>query len=372
MKNCDPFNPEEFLILVVDDIRKNLQLLIEILDTSGYGTTFALSGKQALERIEVTEPDLILLDLMMPEMNGLEVCKRLKENPKTEQIPIIFLTAATETHYLVKAFKFGAVDYVTKPFRTPELLARVKIHLDLKKTKDKLEKAYQEMKRTKDELETAYQEMKRLAATDELTGIRNRRSIFELGKEEFERGQRYYKEKDKYTFSVLMIDIDKFKTINDSYGHDVGDEAIKMMVRITLNCIRKVDYLGRLETEKEALKKKEELKRLGSTIEEEIPTEEGHLGRLGGEEFVVILPHTNLKGAKIVAQRVCEAMTQESLQVEDETVTITVSVGVATYDPKDKKIDDVLKRADTALFAAKANGRNRVAVMDNQQLKLGK
>ncbi|MDJ0659457.1 MAG: diguanylate cyclase [Crocosphaera sp.] len=351
MKNLAPFNPEDFLILVVDDIRKNLQLLIEILDTSGYGTTFALSGKQALERIEVTEPDLILLDLMMPEINGLEVCKRLKENPKTEQIPIIFLTAATETDFLVQAFELGAVDYVTKPFRTPELLARVKTHLDFKKTKDQLETAYQEMKRTKDQLETAYEEMKRIAATDELTGIPNRRSIFKLGKQEFERGQRY---KDQYTFSVLMIDIDKFKSINDTYGHDVGDEAIKMMVKLTLNCIRKVDHIGRLETEEEALKKN------------------GHLGRLGGEEFVVILPHTDLEGAKIAAQRVCEAMTQESLQVEDKTVNITVSVGVASYDPKDKKIDDILKRADTALFAAKENGRNRVAIMHNQQLKVGK
>lgn len=355
MNKLDPFNPEEFLILVVDDIRKNLQLLIEILDTSGYGTTFALSGKQALERIKVTEPDLILLDLMMPEMNGLEVCKRLKENPKTEKIPIIFLTAATETHYLVKAFELGAVDYVTKPFRTPELLARVKTHLDLK--------------RTKDQLETAYQQMKRIAATDELTGIPNRRSIFEFGKQEFQRGQRY---KDEYTFSVLMIDIDKFKTINDTYGHDVGDEAIKMMVKITLNCIRKVDHIGRLETEKEALKKKEALQRSTPTTEKEVPTKEGHLGRLGGEEFVVILPHTDLKGAKIAAQRVCEAMTQESLQVEDKTVTITVSIGVATYEPQDKKIDDILKRADTALFAAKANGRNRVATMENQKLTLSK
>ncbi|ACB53926.1 two-component response regulator [Crocosphaera subtropica ATCC 51142] len=333
MKNLDPFKPEDFLILVVDDIRKNLQLLIEILDTSGYGTTFAISGKQALERAKVTEPDLILLDLMMPEMNGLEVCKQLKKNAKTEQIPVIFLTAATETNYLIEAFESGAVDYVTKPFKTPELLARIKTHLDLK--------------RTKDELKKAYEEMKRIAATDELTGIPNRRSIFSLGKQEFERSQRY-----NSSFSLLIIDVDKFKTINDTYGHDIGDEALKMMVKITLNCLRKVDYIGRLETEEEALAKK------------------GHLGRLGGEEFVVILPHTNLKGAYKAAQRVCEAMTKETLQVEDKTVSITVSIGIATYDSKDQKMEDILKRADLALFAAKENGRNRVAIMHNEQLKV--
>ncbi|MDJ0729586.1 MAG: diguanylate cyclase [Crocosphaera sp.] len=351
MKRLELFKPENFLILVVDDIRKNLQLLIEILDTSGYGTTFALSGKQALERVKVTEPDLILLDLMMPEINGIEVCKRLKDDENTAKIPVIFLTAATETNYLLNAFEVGAVDYVTKPFRTPELLARVKTHLDLKKTKDELEKAYQEMKKTKEELEKAYQETKRIASTDELTGIPNRRSIFNFGKQEFERSQRY-----KLPFSLLMIDIDKFKTINDSYGHDVGDDALRMMVKITLNSLRKVDYIGRLETEEEALTKKGHL--------------ESHLGRLGGEEFVVILPHTGLKGAYIAAQRVCDAMTEESLQVGDKTVRITVSIGVATYDPKDEKMDDILKRADLALFAAKENGRNRVAIMHNEQLKI--
>lgn len=332
MKNLEPFKPENFLILIVDDIRKNLQLLIEILDTSGYGTTFAVSGKQALERVKVTEPDLILLDLMMPEMNGIEVCKILKNNSKTEPIPIIFLTAATETNYLISAFEVGAVDYVIKPFKTPELLARIKTHLDLK--------------RTKDELIKAYKDMQRVAATDELTGIANRRSIFNIGKQEFERSQRY-----NSPFSVLMIDIDKFKSINDTYGHDIGDEALKMMVKITLNCLRKVDHIGRLETE-EAL------------------TRKGHLGRLGGEEFVVILPHTNLKGAYKAAQRVCDAMPQETLRVEDKTVRITVSIGVATYDPKDKKIDDILKRADLALFGAKKNGRNRVAIMHDEQLKV--
>ncbi|WP_232826344.1 response regulator [Cyanothece sp. BG0011] len=253
MKNLEPFKPENFLILVVDDIRKNLQLLIEILDTLGYGTTFAISGQQALERVEVTEPDLILLDLMMPEMNGIEVCKKLKHNPKTEEIPVIFLTAATETNYLINAFEAGAVDYVTKPFKTPELLARIKTHLDLK--------------RTKDELAKAYEEMKRIAATDELTGILNRRSLFKLGKQEFERSQRY-----NPPFSLLMIDVDKFKSINDTYGHDIGDEALKMMVKITLNCLRRVDLIGRLETEEEALAK------------------QGHLGRLGGKNLWLFCP----------------------------------------------------------------------------------
>ncbi|MGK7942448.1 MAG: diguanylate cyclase [Crocosphaera sp.] len=353
MKPLDPFNAEDFLILIVDDVRKNLQLLIEILDQYGYGTTFAISGHQALERVKVTEPDLILLDLMMPDMNGLEVCKILKKQPKTPEIPIIFLTASSETEHLVQAFELGAVDYLTKPFRTPELLARVRTHLDLKRTKDQLKKAYEEMKR--------------IASTDELTGIANRRSIFDLGKQEFQRSQRY-----KSSFSLLMIDIDKFKTINDKYGHDIGDLALKMMVSTTLNCLRKVDHLGRLETENEALEANGHLERRDN--EDDTLETNGHLGRLGGEEFVVILPETNLEGAYKAGKRVCQAMKQQSLGIMhkgiEETISITVSIGIATYDPKDEKIDDILKRADLALFAAKENGRNRVAIMHNQQVKV--
>ncbi|MEA5509070.1 diguanylate cyclase [Crocosphaera sp. UHCC 0190] len=329
MKHLKPFQPEDFLILAVDDLRKNLQLLIEILDKFGYGTTFALTGTQALERVKIAKPDLILLDLMMPEMNGLEVCKILKSDEITQDIPIIFLTASNEDNHLLQAFESGAVDYVIKPFKSPELLARVKIHLELK--------------RTKDELKKAYEEMKIIASTDELTGIANRRTIFNIGQQEFERSQRY-----NAHFSLLMIDIDYFKIINDTYGHDIGDEALKMVVNTTLQCLRKVDHLGRLETQQE-------------------PSEKlGHLGRLGGEEFVVILPETPLEGATLAAKRVCHAVSQQGLQIQDKTVKITVSIGVSTFSHNDIRIDDVLKRADLALYEAKEKGRNQVAIMHNQ------
>ena len=145
-----------------------------------------------------------------------------------------------------------------------------------------------------------------------------------------------------------------------------------MMVNVTLNCLRKVDYIGRLETEEEALKKQARLVQLETQTETLVKTSdfEAHLGRLGGEEFVVVLPQTDLKGAYIAAQRVCKAMPQETLQLGDKIVRITVSIGVATYDPKDEKMDDVLKRADLALFAAKKNGRNKVAIMHNEKLTI--
>lgn len=134
----EPFNPEDFLILVVDDISQNLQVIGDLLDKAGYSTTFASNGKQAITRVKAANPDLIMLDLMMPEMNGLQVCKQLQADSKYCDIPIIFLTASHESEPVIEAFTLGAVDYVTKPFNAPELLARVKTHLTLKKTRDEL------------------------------------------------------------------------------------------------------------------------------------------------------------------------------------------------------------------------------------------
>jgi CheY-like chemotaxis protein len=139
------FKPEDCLILVVDDVRQNLQVIGEILERAGYGTTFAPSGKQALTRVETAEPDLILLDLMMPEMDGLEVCEILKQNPRFQEIPIIFLTASNEFENLLQAFQKGASDYITKPFRSEEILVRIEAQLTNKKLKEKLEEKNQEL-----------------------------------------------------------------------------------------------------------------------------------------------------------------------------------------------------------------------------------
>ena len=139
------FNPEEFLVLVVDDASKNLQVVGAMLDRVGYATTFATSGQQALDRIQTAKPDLILLDLMMPEMDGLQVCKHLKANAAHCEIPVIFLTASHDRDHLLQSFEQGAVDYITKPFHPPELLARVRTHLELKHTKDVLEQTLSEL-----------------------------------------------------------------------------------------------------------------------------------------------------------------------------------------------------------------------------------
>ncbi len=144
------FQPKKFLILVVDDMTQNLQILMSMLEKVGYNTSFATSGKQTLDRLTKVTPDLILLDLMMPDLDGLEVCKRLKADPNLQDIPVIFLTASHEPEKLLEAFEQGAVDYVTKPFKTAELLARVKTHLELKQARDELKNMADELKIARD------------------------------------------------------------------------------------------------------------------------------------------------------------------------------------------------------------------------------
>lgn len=306
--------PESFIILVVDDVSYNLSVIGSILEEAGYDTTFAASGPQALERLENVIPDLILLDLMMPGMSGLEVCKILKARQEWAELPIIFLTANQDKESLLQAFEEGAVDYITKPFHVPELLARVRLHLELKETRDRLNKALKEQARLTEALQ-------RLAHIDPLTEVWNRRYLEELAQREFTRAKRYER-----LFSVLMLDIDYFKKINDTYGHAIGDEALKHLVKVTLNNLRKTDYLG----------------------------------RFGGEEFIAILPETDRVTAWDVAERLRQAIADTLVPHPTDIIQIAVSIGVATYHPSDREFNNILSRSDKALYEAKKQGRNRV------------
>jgi diguanylate cyclase (GGDEF)-like protein len=306
----EPFSLEDCLILVVDDVPNNLKIVGEMLDQAGYATTFATSALQAIDRVKTIQPDLILLDLMMPEMNGLEACEILKLDLACQDIPIIFLTASNECEHLLQAFNHGAVDYITKPFYKPELLARVKTHLMLKHT------TYA--------LKGALAEMERLAKTDALTGVLNRRNLFEVAERELDRARRY-----GCAFSILMLDIDHFKHINDTYGHLIGDMVLQQLAATIRDALRKVDELG----------------------------------RYGGEEFAVILPETGIQQAIDVAERIQELIAKLVLLVEDGPVCITVSIGIATYEATDQTLYPLFERADKALYQAKQSGRNTYCVM---------
>lgn len=308
------FNPEDCLILVVDDVKLNLQVIANILDKVGYEITLVSNGYQALERVQSDRPDLILLDLMMPDINGLEVCEEIKSNPELSDIPIIFISASQEQKHLLKAFEKGAVDYVTKPFYAGELLARVRMHLELKYSRQKLQKLLQEQVKLVEELE-------RLANTDSLTGICNRRYLLMIAEQEIKRSQRY-----NFSFTVLLLDIDHFKKINDTYGHNIGDKVIIFMTQTVINNLRQPDCFG----------------------------------RFGGEEFVILLPDTDIDEGVIVAERIRHNIHHQSISVENQQVSITVSIGVASYNLGDQTIDAIIHRADQALYQAKNQGRNRV------------
>jgi diguanylate cyclase (GGDEF)-like protein len=216
----------------------------------------------------------------------------------------------------LQAFDKGAVDYIVKPFNTYELLARVRTHLELRYAQNKLQKMLEEQKELVKKLE-------RLANTDSLTGVWNRRYLLNLAEQETERCRRYNR-----PLSVLIIDIDHFKNVNDTYGHAVGDEVLMMMTETAMNYLRNVDVLG----------------------------------RFGGEEFVALLPETDSKSALITAERIRENIEQITIAVDGKLVSITVSIGVSSYQKGDANIDALMKRADKALYKAKNQGRNRVIV----------
>lgn len=301
--NLQPFDPAHFLIMVVDDTAPNLKIMGSILEGVGYKTTFAMNGQQAIERLATVTPDLILLDWMMPEINGLEVCERLQANPQHQQIPIIFLTARQDRESCVQALETGAVDYITKPFHRLELLARVRTHLRLKDMSNRLQ--------------ASLHAVEHLARTDALTGILNRRSLFEFAEHRFRRAQRYGQ-----SFAVIIFDIDHFKEVNDNYGHLAGDRVLKAVTAMVQSQIRTMDCFG----------------------------------RYGGEEFVLVLPDSDHTAGSILSDRLRKNLA--NLQIPSIERPITASFGVSAYEPQDDHIDTLFNRADQALYHAKQAGRN--------------
>ena len=285
---------EKQTILAVDDTKENIHMLIGLLGHD-YNIMAARSGNAALEIVNEEKIDLILLDIMMPEMDGYEVCEILKSQTATKDIPILFITAKTDEDSIEKAYDVGGVDYVTKPFKPKELLARIQTHLQLSQTLHALEY---------------------MATRDSMTGIYNRRKFFELGQILFGQTENLF---------AVMIDIDKFKNINDVYGHPFGDIVIRSLTQ---------------------------------TISSIIP-DEAVFGRLGGEEFTILLEDGSLDEVKEKAEEMRVAIENLENMYEEHVVKFTISNGIAQKYPSDT-IDTLLKRADEALYDAKGTGRNKV------------
>jgi diguanylate cyclase (GGDEF) domain len=301
MKNNEIYDRQP-LVLIVDDTIKNLQVLGSVLKAENYKIAVATSGNQAILTANEIKPDLILLDVMMPGLDGLETCKKLKSIPETSEIPVIFLTAKVETEDIIEGFKAGAVDYIAKPFNSYELKARVKTHVELKISKDLLEQ--------KNAL------LKKLSITDGMTGLFNHRHTMDILSRLIEENTRY-----KEPLSISMLDIDNFKKANDEYGHLFGDEVLVKISNSIESCLRKTDIVG----------------------------------RYGGEEFLVLFAHTGLKGAVESVERIIKSV--ENLKWEKENFNITISAGVC--EKNDEDITTLIKKADDLLYAAKEKGKNR-------------
>jgi two-component system, cell cycle response regulator len=285
-------------IMVVDDADDIRRLLEKRLGAAGYQVISFPSAVSALPEVTREDPDLILLDVNMPEMDGWEACRRLsKDNP---EVPVIFLTAQGDVENRLAGFEVGARDYIVKPFHPAELLARVKAVIREKSATEAAEKRAETLEI--------------MAITDALTGVSNRRYFDMRYPEELERAARY-----GFDLSCLMIDIDHFKSINDTYGHATGDIVIREVAAVIKSKMRSIDFVA----------------------------------RYGGEEFCALLPETDIGAALHIAERIRDAI--EALDLGDSRPRVTASLGAAAG-----VTDDLVENADKALYEAKRRGRNRV------------
>ncbi len=283
-------------ILIVDDNTKNIQLVLNLLKEFEYSFSYAVHGRDALELVKNDEFDLILLDIMMPEINGYDVAKKIKQ--ESIQTPIIFLTAKVSPEHIVKGFEAGAVDYITKPFNSKELIARVKTHLELSNLR---------------------KELHFKATTDYLTKLSNRRDFYEKAEDFFAKSE---------NLAVAIIDIDYFKKVNDTFGHEAGDKVLIEFAKLIKNIF-----------------------------------EEDITGRIGGEEFAIIF---KVYGIDMIYSKLeeirlnCENM---NFIFNNTAIPFTISSGLAYGSTLDMSLSNFLKKADDSLYNSKNDGRNKITTI---------
>ncbi len=303
------------IILVIDDSKLIAHVAKNILSKQGYEVLLAGDGETGFDMAEDNKPDLILLDLILPGIDGYEVCRRIKNNSPTADIPVIMLTSKAEHADKVHGLKIGASDYVTKPFDEGELIARVKTHLRIKELYESLQEKNRQL------LE--------MANRDGLTGLYNHRYFQETLSKDFQRAIRY-----KESLSCIMFDIDHFKKFNDTYGHQTGDVVLKKLGGLIKGLMRDSDLAA----------------------------------RYGGEEFTLILYHTTKNDAVIIAERLRKTVERHRFKAEDLILNVTISIGVASYyHPDIQDAKTLIECADKALYRAKKEGRNRVIAFNEIQ-----
>lgn len=300
-------------LLIVDDEEDNLEILGDLLMFDGFNVEKVMSGAAALKRVQESRPDLILLDVLMPGMNGYEVCTYLKSDANTKDIPVIFVSSMSDVDSKVKGFKAGAVDFIDKPFQHAEILVRVNTHIT--------------MLRMRQHLQEQNAKLEQLANTDYLTNLYNRRCFFHTAEAEFARAII-----DREPISITLIDLDLFKQVNDSLGHLVGDQVLIHVAKLIRTHCRVSDVAA----------------------------------RYGGEEFIILHPSVDRQKAYLVAERIRKVVETQPFWYEGKEISVTLSAGVVDtlVNHQFSRIDDVLGLADKALYRAKNAGRNQVVVFD--------
>lgn len=309
---------EPSLILIVDDDLFMRKILLRYLERENYRVVEAENGMEALQLYQEHHPDMILLDAMMPILDGFECCSQLQKLPNGDHTPVLIITALEDRESVDRAYNVGASDYVTKPIHWAVLRQRVRRLLDQANLRTQLEAANQQ-------LAIVVEELRRLVSIDGLTQVANRRCLDEYLEQECRRSQR-----EQNPISLVLCDIDFFKNYNDNYGHQEGDYCLKQVAQAISQCTNRPADL---------------------------------VARYGGEEFAIVLPNTDAEGALSVALRATEVVRSLKLthSFSDIANCVTISCGVATLSPLNEiKVVNLIKSADLALYLAKSEGRNCV------------
>lgn len=334
MQSEDQSLAEKEKVLVIDDSSDNLELLSYILTFKGYEVVTSDRGQKALEIARTNPPDIILLDIGMPEMDGYEICQRLRSGENTKDIPIIFVSAWNQGNNKTRAFRYGGNDYITKPYQMEEVIARVDNQLQIQRLKTELEnknqRLSQELLRQKNQerqLLKINQKLGKLVNIDSLTQLANRHRF-----DEFLTREWYRRRRDNSSLSLIICDIDYFKLYNDRFGHMAGDECLKQVAEVISQGVKRPADLA---------------------------------ARYGGEEFAIILPQTPAQNALKVAERIRLNISQlqipHPLSLIDDYVSL--SLGVSCIEPDSKATEQqLLSAADEALYEAKKQGRTRAVL----------
>lgn len=317
-------------VLIVDDDPAMLRLLEKYLAASGYEVLQATNGQEALKIVLSEEPPIVVTDWVMPEIDGVALCRMLRQHEGVRFVYIIIVTAHSDYERIVEAFDAGVDDFLSKPISKHELLARMRagehiarLEADLASRAREVHRLNAAMAVANDKLELANDQLKRMATTDSLTGLINRRAAMDKLHEMWETAARY-----DHGFSCIMLDIDHFKSFNDTHGHAVGDAVLHAMGSLLQTNVRMTDKVC----------------------------------RIGGEEFLVLCPNISATGAAVCAEHLRAAVEAHDFPHKETPLKVTISLGIAEWSSALAKPDELLKIADDALYASKDAGRNRVTI----------